>query len=105
MRLKTAPWPVCCWTRASFLELDDVAFGSHRVSGFQRVFKGVSECSVFRRRRFKTHYLMKKSQRYTLGIWLAGAAAAASGNVFALEASDILVFSHGPLSLRPQLGL
>src|SRR5688572_11217236 len=49
---------------------------------------------------------MKKSQTYSICYWLAGAAAAAStAQVFAVEASDVLVFSKGPLSLRPQFGL
>lgn len=49
---------------------------------------------------------MKKSQTYSICYWLAGAAAAAStAPVFAVEASDVLVFSKGPLSLRPQFGL
>lgn len=49
---------------------------------------------------------MKKSQTYSIYYWLAGAAAAFSANsAIAVEASDILVFSKGPLSLRPQFGL
>jgi hypothetical protein len=49
---------------------------------------------------------MKKSQTYSICYWLAGAACAVStGQVFAVEASDVLVFSKGPLSLRPQFGL
>src|SRR2546423_11018027 len=48
---------------------------------------------------------MKKSRKNCFCFWLLGAATAAStGKVLALEASDILVYSHGPLSLRPQLG-
>ncbi|HEY6229537.1 MAG TPA: outer membrane beta-barrel protein [Verrucomicrobiae bacterium] len=49
---------------------------------------------------------MKMSQKYCIHYWLIGAAAAASTtNLLAFEASDVLVFSHGPLSLRPQLGI
>lgn len=46
---------------------------------------------------------MKKSQRYYIRLLCAGAASTAvATNVRALEASDVLVFSHGPMSLRPQ---
>src|SRR5256885_8405799 len=49
---------------------------------------------------------MKKSQRYSNYFCMAGAAFAASGGIAsALEPSDVLVFSHGPLSLRPQFVL
>lgn len=48
---------------------------------------------------------MKKSQTYSICYWSAGAATAAStAQLFAFEASDVLVFSKGPLSLRPQFG-
>jgi hypothetical protein len=50
--------------------------------------------------------MKKKSQTYCLRFGLAGAAMfAAAAKTHALEASDVLVFSHGPLSLRPQLGI
>src|ERR1051325_7893368 len=49
---------------------------------------------------------MKKSQTYYIRACLTGEAAVVSAaNLFAFEASDVLVFSHGPLSLRPQFGL
>ena len=52
---------------------------------------------------------MKKKTRsycnYCSYYWLAVAAAASSSQILALEASDVLVFSKGPLSLRPQFGL
>jgi hypothetical protein len=49
---------------------------------------------------------MKKTQTYSRYFCLAGTAVAVSGNMaFALEPSDVLVFSHGPLSLRPQFVL
>src|SRR3954464_4664531 len=49
---------------------------------------------------------MKKSRTYCFRFWLMGAATAAcAGHLRAFEASDVLVFSHGPLSLRPQLGI
>jgi hypothetical protein len=48
---------------------------------------------------------MKKSQtNYSRYWWLGAAIAASAGRVLALEASDVLVYSHGPLSLRPQFG-
>jgi hypothetical protein len=48
---------------------------------------------------------MNKSRTY-ISRCLAGAAGAfaCAGPAIALEASDILVYSHGPLSLRPQVG-
>jgi hypothetical protein len=50
--------------------------------------------------------MKKKSQTYYFRFCLAGAAIfAAPAQMHALEASDVLVFSHGPLSLRPQLGI
>jgi hypothetical protein len=49
---------------------------------------------------------MKKSQRHHFRFSLVGVAAAVSAaNLLAFEPSDVLVFSHGPLSLRPQFGL
>src|SRR5438132_6541679 len=49
---------------------------------------------------------MKKRQRYSNYFSRAGAAMAASGGIaLALEPADVLVFSHGPLSLRPQFVL
>ena len=53
-----------------------------------------------------TSRFMKKTQKNCFYLRTCGAAlAAAAANVFALEPSDVLVFSHGPLSLRPQLGV
>jgi hypothetical protein len=50
--------------------------------------------------------MKKNSQTYCFRFWLAGAAFfAGAAKTHAVEASDLLVFSHGPLSLRPQLGI
>lgn len=46
---------------------------------------------------------MNKSKRYYIRLLCAGAASTvAATNALGLEASDVLVFSHGPVSLRPQ---
>jgi hypothetical protein len=50
--------------------------------------------------------MKKKSQTNCFRFCLAGAAIfGAASKTLALEPSDVLVFSHGPLSLRPQLGI
>jgi hypothetical protein len=75
-----------------------------RVSAFQKVVPTEGLGNIFKV--VKRSDSMKKSRTYHLHLWLMGAATAAcAGNLRAIEASDVLVFSHGPLSLRPQLGI
>jgi hypothetical protein len=47
---------------------------------------------------------MKKSQTYCFYLSLAAVAVGSTAKLAAMEASDLLVYSHGPLSLRPQFG-